>query len=186
MIKALPSALPSHASSYSRTSEFGTWTYHWTVYGRCNTRAIDLIQESKVATTRNRYCTVLSGKWYSIYNGKYYTNPYGGTYLQIDHLVPVENAWIMGAWAWTQARRIAFYNDLGDYRSLNAVDTRDNDAKGDKTPAAWMPPIGHCRYIEYWAAVKTRWGLKVTAAEKTALLHDASTCGNPLMTVNRV
>src|SRR5690348_5010333 len=69
MIKALRVASPSRASSYDRSKEFGTWTYHSTSYGHCNTRALVLIQESKIATTRNKYCTVLAGKWVSMYNG---------------------------------------------------------------------------------------------------------------------
>lgn len=186
MIKALPVAAASHTSTYSRTTDFGSWTYHSEPYGHCDTRAVVLTQESKVAVTRSATtCTVHTGKWVSIYNGKTYTNAYGGTYVQIDHLVPVENAWIMGAWAWTKTRRIAFYNDLGDYRSLNAVDTTSNEAKGDRTPVSWMPAIGHCRYVEYWAAVKTRWGLKVTSAERAALLKYATPCGNPTITVSK-
>lgn len=187
MIKALPVSAPSHASSYNRTTDFGSWTYHVEPYGsHCDTRAVVLTQESKVAVTRSATtCTVHTGKWVSIYNGKTYTNAYGGTYVQIDHMVPVENAWIMGAWAWTKTRRVAFYNDLGDARSLNAVDTASNEAKGDRTPAAWMPAVGHCRYIEWWAAVKTRWSLKVTSAEKAALLKYVSPCGNPTMTVTK-
>lgn len=186
MIRALPVAAASHVSSYNRTREFGDWTYHSEPYGHCNTRAVVLTQESKIPVTRTATtCTVRTGRWVSIYNGKTYTYAYGGTYIQIDHLIPVENAWISGAWAWTQARRIAFYNDLRDYRSLNAVDTASNEAKGDRTPAAWMPAIGHCRYIEYWAAVKTRWALRVTSTEKSALLRDAAGCGNPIITVAR-
>jgi hypothetical protein len=185
MIRALPVAAPSHASAYNRSSEFGDWVYRSTAYGHCNTRALVLIQESQVATTRNRYCTVLSGRWVSMYNDAVLTNPYGGTYVQIDHLIPVENAWISGAWAWSQARRVAFYNDLGDTRSLNAVDSHDNAAKGDKTPAGWMPLDNRCRYIRYWVAVKTRWSLHVTATERAALLHDAAGCGNPLIVVTK-
>ncbi|MGN6161122.1 MAG: hypothetical protein ACTHOG_05395, partial [Marmoricola sp.] len=102
MIKALPVAAASHASTYSRTTDFGDWTYHTEPYGHCNTRAVVLTQESKIPVTRSTTsCTVRTGKWISIYNGKTYTNAYGGTYLQIDHMVPTENAWIMGAWAWT-------------------------------------------------------------------------------------
>ena len=52
--------------------------------------------ESLSPTTQNSYCTVSRGKWFSFYNGRYYFNAYGGT-LQIDHVVPVENAWVSGA-----------------------------------------------------------------------------------------
>ena len=41
--------------------------------------------------------------------------------------MPVENVWVSGAWRWTQATRVAYYNDLGDGRTLVAVDAHDNE-----------------------------------------------------------
>ena len=88
--------------------------------------------------TTNDYCTVSKGKWYSYYNARYYKNAYGGA-VQIDHTVPVENAWVSGAWRWTKATRVRYYNDLGDPRTLVAVDAHDNEAKGDHDPTTWLP-----------------------------------------------
>jgi len=144
-----------------------------------------LVAESDVATTRNSNCTVLTGKWFSWYNDKTYTNAYGGTYVQIDHTVPVENSWQSGAWSWTKATRVRFYNDLGDARSLNAVDTYDNEAKGASAPDEWLPRYHRCRYIRYWAAVKTRWSLTVTKSGKAVLLRIASGCPNTTVKVTK-
>lgn len=47
MIKALPVSVPSHGSTYNRTTDFGGWTYHAEPYGHCDTRAVVLTQESK-------------------------------------------------------------------------------------------------------------------------------------------
>jgi hypothetical protein len=183
MIKALRVAAPSHVSSYDRTKDFGDWTSHSTQYGYCNTRALVLIAESKVTTTRNSYCTVSAGKWFSWYNDRYYYNAYGGRTVQIDHLVPVENAWQSGAWGWTKATRVRYYNDLADPRALNAVDAHDNEAKGDSAPSRWMPTYHRCRYVRSWAAIKTRWSLSVTKAERAALLADAAGCPNTTIRV---
>lgn len=180
-IKHLPVKAHSHAGSYSRTKEFGNWI---TQYGECDTRAVVLKDESLRPTTQNSYCTVSKGKWYSFYNGKYYYDAYGGI-LQIDHVVPVENAWVSGAWKWTHATRVRYYNDLGDSRTLVAVDQHDNEAKGDSAPNAWMPSHGHCRYVRYWVAVKTRWHLSVTSAEKANLARVAAGCSNTLLTIHK-
>lgn len=93
-----------------------------------------------------------------------------------------------GSWGHGPGRRlgeIAFYNDVGDARSLNAVDSYDNSVKSDHTPLNWVPKVNRCRYIEDWVAVKTRWNLKVTAQEKAALLKYAAPCGNPTLAVTR-
>ncbi|MGH3473030.1 MAG: GmrSD restriction endonuclease domain-containing protein [Nocardioidaceae bacterium] len=99
--------------------------------------------------------------------------------------MPVENAWVSGAWRWTKATRIRFYNDLGDSRTLVAVDQHDNEAKGDQDPTRWMPAYGHCRYIRYWVAVKIRWHLSVTRAEKAKLAQVAAGCANTRLIVRK-
>jgi len=81
--------------------------------------------------------------------------------LQIDRSVPVENAWISGAWRWTHATRVRYYNDLRDSRTLVAVDIHDNQSKGDQDPTTWLPTNGQCRYVRSSTAVKTRWHLNV-------------------------
>lgn len=180
-VRHLEVAPRSHAASYDRARQFGDWI---TQYGECDTRAVVLKDESLKPTTQNSYCTILSGRWYSYYNGRYYKSPYGGA-LQIDHVVPVENAWTSGAWRWTKATRVHFYNDLGDPRSLVAVDQHDNEAKGASSPDQWMPTHGRCRYIRSYVAVKTRWRLTVTRAEKRALSSYASSCPNTTLKVTR-
>lgn len=184
LVRGLVVASPSHQASYDR-SLFGEWTEHSTRYGYCNTRALVLIEESLKPTTRTRSCTVITGRWFSFYDARYYTYAYGGHLLQIDHMVPVENAWQSGAWRWSHARRVAFYNDLGDGRSLNAVDARDNLAKGDRSPDQWLPSHGRCRYVRDWTAVKIRWRLSATSAEKRALIRLANGCPDTWMTIRQ-
>lgn len=164
----------SHGGRYDRTKDFGDWL---TQYGECDTRAVVLKQESLKRTTQNEYCTVERGKWLSLYDGRFYFNAYGGT-VQVDHVVPVKNAWVSGAWRWTKGTRVRYYNDLGDPRTLVAVDAHDNEAKGDQDPSQWMPTHGRCRYIRYYVAVKTRWHLTVTRREKRAVRRYAGSCPN--------
>jgi hypothetical protein len=151
----------------------------------CNTRYEVLIAEAVTAPTVGSGCTLSGGRWFSYYDGLYWTAPAD---LDIDHFVPLAEAWDSGARNWTTAQRQAFANDLGDARTLVAVTDNVNQAKGDKDPAEWMPPVSgvHCRYIGEWAAVKTRWGLTVDSAEKSALTSMANSCSNVTITVTTV
>lgn len=151
----------------------------------CNTRYEVLIAEAVTAPSVGSGCTLSGGRWYSYYDGAYWTAPAD---LDIDHFVPLAEAWDSGARNWTTAQRQSFANDLGDGRSLVAVTDNVNQAKGDKDPAEWMPPLSsvRCRYIGEWAAVKTRWGLSVDSAEKSALTSMANSCSNVTITVTTV
>lgn len=148
----------------------------------CNTRYEVLIAEAVTAPTVGSSCTLTGGRWFSYYDGLYWTLPAD---LDIDHFVPLAEAWDSGARNWTTAQRQAFANDLGDSRSLAAVTDNENQTKSDQDPAEWMPPLTsvYCRYITEWAAVKTRWGLTVDTAEKSALTSYAASCTNSTVTV---
>jgi hypothetical protein len=176
-IRRLPVARHSHAGSYDRVKDFGDWIDQG---GGCDTRAVVLKAESLTKTTQNQYCTVKTGKWFSYYDHATYTR---ASQLQIDHTVPVENAWISGAWKWTKATRVRYYNDLGDSRTLVAVDSHDNESKGDQDPTDWLPQYGKCRYLKSWTAVKTRWHLTVTTAEKRKLHRMGAECPNKIIRV---
>jgi len=87
--------------------------------------------------------------------------------IQIDHVVPLAEAWVSGARLWSTQRREQFANDLGE---LLAVDGPTNMSKGDGDPAAWRPRKGcQCAYARRWIAVKTRYHLAIDPSEKAAL-----------------
>lgn len=60
--------------------------------------------------------------------------------MDIDHLVPLSNAWKSGASAWTTAQRQTFANDL-THPQLLAVTDNVNESKGDSGPEDWKPPL---------------------------------------------
>ena len=84
----------------------------------CNTRYEVLISEATVKPKVGTGCYLSGGKWRSPYDAKVFTNSTG---LDIDHMVPLAEAWRSGAWAWTPAQRMAYANDLDDPRPLLAV-----------------------------------------------------------------
>ena len=159
---------------------------HWRdADGDCqNTRAEVLIDESSATptfTTSGR-CTVATGRWFSYYDRVTWTQ---ASDVDIDHMVPLAEAWDSGARSWTTARRQAFANDLGDARSLIAVTDSVNQSKSDRDPSGWLPTYDKCRYIMEWTAVKIRWALTVDSAEKNALTQQGNQCTNSTLTVTR-
>lgn len=94
--------------------------------------------------------------------------------VQIDHVVPLAEAWRSGADAWTAQRRREFANDL---RALLAVDGPTNMGKGDDDPAAWRPRASYqCAYATRWIDVKHRWGLGADDSERRALAEMLEEC----------
>jgi hypothetical protein len=150
----------------------------------CNTRYEVLIAEATTKPTAGSGCTLSGGRWYSYYDNAYWTAPAD---LDIDHLVPLAEAWDSGARNWTASQRQAYANDLGDSRDLVAVTDNVNQAKGDADPAQWMPSYSGatCRYVKEWLVVKLRWRLTVDTAEKNALTRIAAGCTNVTITVTR-
>ena len=146
----------------------------------CSTRNEVLIAEATTRPTVGAGCALTGGRWFSYYDGATWTVPAD---LDIDHFVPLAEAWDSGARTWTTTQRRAFANDLGDSRSLVAVTDNVNQAKGDQDPATWLPTNSRCRYAAEWLAVKIRWRLTVDTAEKNALVSLTNGCTNVTITV---
>ncbi len=166
--------------SYSRES-FGGWID--ADRNGCDTRAEVLISESVTPVSVGPGCALTGGSWFSYFDGVTWSNP---SDVDIDHLVPLAEAWRSGAAAWTPAQRVAFANDLDFAPSLVAVTDSVNQSKGDRDPATWMPPAAgsHCKYATEWVLVKHRWRLAVDPAEKSALTgHLTGACGTSTVTL---
>lgn len=157
---------------------------HWTDADGdgCHAREEVLIAESTVPPSTSSSCSV-TGEWHSYYDGATTTD---ASSFDIDHLVPLAEAWYSGAHVWTPERREAFANDLGDHRSLIAVSASSNRTKGAGDPAEWLPQFGtRCRYIAEWTAVKLRWGLTVDPSERHVLWYLSNRCEDVVLTVTR-
>ena len=146
---------------------------HWRDTGEnCNVR--DSVLKRDGTKVKTSGCNVVAGTWRSIYDGRTLTSPTG---VDIDHVVPLANAWRSGASGWTEERRGDFANDL-DRPQLVAVSRTSNRAKGDQDPSTWRPSSRSrwCDYAADWIEVKSYWKLTVTTGEKTALADMLKEC----------
>lgn len=151
----------------------------WGDIGYCDTRNYILKRDLTNITWRSgENCMVATGVLRDPYTGKTINFVRGvstSLKVQIDHVVAVSDAWQKGAQQWSGGKRIQFYNDP---LNLLAVDGPTNSAKGDSDAASWLPPnkAFRCPYVARQVAVKAKYGLWVTSAEKGAIASILSTC----------
>lgn len=159
---------PEHSAKYYVRDDFKHWI---TQANGCDTRQNVLARE--VINGTRKGCDS-NGTWVSIYNNVTVTDP---GKLDIDHLVPLKEAYVSGAYAWDNETRKAYANDTDYVYSLIAVTYSSNRSKGDKDPANWTPPtMDACDYVGRWVAVKHRWKLTVDTAEKDKILSILTWC----------
>jgi hypothetical protein len=148
----------------------------------CDTRAEVLLMESLSAVTTRGRCTISTGQWVSVYDGVSSTQ--AGDF-DIDHFVPLNEAWMSGAYNWDSATRVHFGNDVEYSYSLVAVTASSNRSKSDKDPSQWMPASKayFCDYVATWVAVKWRWSLSVDTLERMTLKSVLGGCSDVSITL---
>lgn len=168
-LSQLTVAAESNSPAYSR-DRFKTWDI---ISGTCDTRETVLKRDGTNVVTDSA-CKSTSGNWVSPYDGVATTL---ASDLDIDHVVPLKEAWVSGARSWTDAQRESFANDL-TRPQLVAVTDNLNQSKGDKDPAEWVPPLTsfRCTYARAWVTVKHFYDLTIDSAEKTALTSLLANC----------
>jgi hypothetical protein len=167
-LAALPVRSEASTSGYSRDL-FPHWT---TVSGTCSTREQVLRRDGDGVTTDSA-CYPTGGSWWSQYDA---IRLYAPSEVDIDHVVPLAEAWRSGAATWTTDRRRSFANDL-TWPQLIAVSASSNRSKGDQDPSTWQPRSAYrCTYARMWIRVKHRWGLHLQSSEKSALQSMLGLC----------
>lgn len=141
----------------------------------CDTRREVLIQESLTPVTVGAGCDISGGTWISLYDGFTSSEP---SDFDIDHMVPLAEAWDSGASSWSDSRRRDFANDLGSSYSLIAVSSSSNRSKSDGDPSDWLPSDSAyvCEYLQQWVSVKQQWDLSVDEAEARKLDDVLASC----------
>ena len=140
----------------------------------CDTRREVLRRDSEIPVTITGRCRIVLGRWYSPYDGGRSSDP---ATFDIDHVVPLAEAWGSGAWRWSAVTREAFANDLGSPSSLIAVTASSNRSKSDRDPAEWLPAATDtCRYLSDWVVTKWRWRLRIDPIERAVLVSALGNC----------
>ena len=175
MITVAP--IPADIPEYDR----GDWKHWVDADGDCqDARQEVLIAESLVSVTfeDDRECRVEAGRWWVPLLGHFLENP---SHIDVDHHVPLKNAHLSGAWAWTQEMKEEYANYLEEENHLVAISARHNRSKGARGPEEWAPPDNAlwCDYASDWAEIKERWGLTMTAVESEIVMDMLGTCENP-------
>ena len=173
-LSKLPVKPDGSMSTYNRLKNFGpAWSDSTGAPGghnHCSTRN-DILDRDLTAVKRSGKCTVASGTLKDPYTGKTIRFKRGratSSAVQIDHLVPLGNAWVTGASKLSLATRKEMANDP---LNLLAADGPANMGKGDDDASEWLPAQKgfDCEYVSRQIAVKAKYHLWVTAAEKTAM-----------------
>lgn len=173
-LKVLPVKTWASHSNYAR-EEFGDG---WGNIGYCDTRNYILKRDLKNFVMRSgENCIVQSGLLNDPYTGKAINFVRGvktSLAVQIDHVVALSNAWVTGAQKLTFATRAQLANDPLE---LLAVDGPTNQSKSDSDAAQWLPRAAYqCAYVSRQIAVKRKYHLWVTSAEKGAMARVLATC----------
>ncbi len=170
-------------TGYARTRFGAAWTDDVDVAGGhngCDTRN-DVLRRDLTAQRPKpgtHGCVVLAGRLADPYTGRVIAFERGASTssrVQIDHVVALGDAWVKGAQQLTPAQRTALANDP---LNLLAVDGPTNNAKRDSDAASWLPPnrAFRCTYVARQVAVKARYHLWVTAAEKSQVARQLESC----------
>ncbi len=162
-----PQDPPQPTEHYNRLHHFGEWIVIQQAPQDCtDTRNKVLIRdsESPVQMRTSNPCKVASGEWNDPYTAQTYKS---SKEVQIDHVVPLKNAYTNGAWRWNYQTRCLYANFLGYRDHLLAVDGPANMAKGDGGPDEYMPPnpAFKCEYLKIFLSIKLIWRLGMSRAE---------------------
>lgn len=149
----------------------------WGKINDCSVREVILARDLTDEKIDEK-CRVLSGILNDPYTGQiihFQRGEKSSSKVQIDHVVALSDAWQKGAQQLSAEEREKLANDP---LNLLAVDGPANQAKGDGDTATWLPsnkPF-RCQYVARQIAVKRRYRLWVTEAEKSAMSSILEKC----------
>lgn len=175
--------------AYEREHHFGGWVKNKKSGDCFNTRNKVLVRENigTLALKDENKCSVASGEWIDPYSGNKMTDAMAE--IQIDHMVPLREAYVSGAHKWTFKERCLYGNYLGYRNHLVAVSGDENNEKSAKTPDDYMPsniPYS-CEYLKDWLKIKSFWGLSLVPEEVKSIkrLVDEHHCDVSQMVVTK-
>jgi hypothetical protein len=151
----------------------------WSKSNGCDTRNT-ILRRDLTNVQVNDKCQVISGTLSDPYTDKVIQFTRGTSSsddIQIDHVVALSDAWQKGAQQLSSDERVQLANDPLE---LLAVDGPSNQQKGDGDAATWLPSnkAFRCQYVARQIAVKLKYHLWVTQAEKDAMTRILGICAD--------
>ena len=131
-----------------------------------NTRNKLLKERSLVPVVMNKSgCSVKEGKWNDYYYPEVHTL---AAAVQMDHLIPLKHAHVIGGWKWNKKQKKAFANDPENLVITNSI---YNQEKKDKLISEWVPSdkTYACKYWKDWLKLKKKYSLSISEAEKNSV-----------------
>lgn len=158
--------LPIPNEPYNRDKHFGGWIDDIRDNNCLDTRGEILLRTSRAPVTYAdaKGCIIATGEWLDPYTNKVFKSARD---IQIDHFVPLKQAYTTGAWTWNAKTRCLYANYLFNQFQLLAVSGPQNQTKSDHAPDEYMPPNKTiwCAYLANWLKVKFIWNLVLTPPE---------------------
>ncbi len=164
VLEEIQKTFPLPTISYDRKKHFGGWI-NFADDGTClDTRGLVLKRDSKTNVVIGSNCRVTNGDWLDPYTDKIFMS---SSDIQIDHVVPLKNAYMTGAFEWDNKKRCQYANYLGNQFHLLSVNGTENMRKSDRSPSEYMPPNAKytCEYLKIWLEIKYLWNLRLTPTE---------------------
>jgi len=174
-LAALPVKGRAPKTGYARAQFGPAWAD--TDHDGCDQRNQVLGRDLTLVVKRGR-CIVVTGVLHDPYTDTsvaFIRGALTSDDVQIDHVVALSNAWQTGAQALDVYQRELIATDP---LNLLAVNGPTNQSKGDGDAATWLPPAKgyRCAYVARQVAVKTRYKLWVTPAERDAIARVLTDC----------
>lgn len=179
-------------AKYSR-EKFKHWAspsknYGFVQYSECNVRVAAIARDAEALEINN--CKISAAVLKDPYTGQRISGSQKD--FDIDHIVPLSEAWNSGADKWDDNKRKNFANDS---ENLLATGPRSNRTKSDSDPAKWgaekcedngtLPGKSNtsciitslkCDYAKNWIKVKSKYKLSIDQKEKQAITKMLMTC----------
>jgi Excalibur calcium-binding domain/Protein of unknown function (DUF1524) len=177
VLAKLPTKGRAPKTGYTRARFGPAWTDNTAApsgHNGCGTRD-DMLARQLNKVRKSGRCVVLSGNEIDPYTraALYYVR--GRSTVDIDHVTALGDAWQKGAQQLSTVQRTQFANDP---LNLLSVSLGANRQKSDSDAASWLPrnKSYRCSYVARQIAVKYRYRLWVTQAERAAMQRVLRVC----------
>jgi Protein of unknown function (DUF1524) len=132
-------------------------------------REVVLMKSSAIKVVLNEKGKIIGGQWLCPYTNAIITDP---KYIDIDHIVPLAEAWICGAKNWNDRQKNSYARDIDNLVAVSSIANRE---KGRCSLENWMPSQKDKQlwYVQRWIYTKRKYNLGMSKEEVRAMVKFA-------------